>query len=163
MRIARGWRGTGRRLTVSPHHPITPSPHDPLTLSSPRRRAFSLLEMMLVVVIIGLLAGVVVFQFAGQGDKARISTTKTKMKSVMQAIDSYIIENGTVPPSIETLTTGTTPYLKALPKDAWRNDFVYYAESNVPGRRYTLISLGPDGFEGSEDDIDAWVVEQEEG
>lgn len=127
------------------------------------RAAFSLLEMMLVVVIIGLLAGVVVFQFAGQGEKARISTTKTKMHSVRQAIDTYLLENGNVPTDLSVLTSGTTPLLPALPKDAWRNLLVYYPQSDVIGKQYTLLSVGKDGQEGTEDDIDLWVVEQEEG
>lgn len=128
-----------------------------------RRTAFSLLEMMLVVVIIGLLAGVVVFQFAGQSEQAHISTTKTKMHSVKQAIDSYIISNGTVPLSLEELTTGTSPYLATIPKDSWRNEYVYYPESDFLGKEYTLLSVGKDGQEGTDDDIDLWVVEQEEG
>lgn len=135
----------------------------PLRSRRLHRAAFSLLEMMLVVVIIGLLAGVVVFQFAGQGEKARISTTKTKMHSVRQAIDTYLLENGNVPTDLSVLTSGTTPLLPALPKDAWRNLLVYYPQSDLIGKQYTLLSVGKDGQEGTEDDIDLWVVEQEEG
>lgn len=134
-----------------------------IRLSRHRRSAFSLLEMMLVVVIIGLLAGVVVFQFAGQGDKARQSTTKTKMRSVQQAIETYLLENGNVPMDLSVLTSGSTPLLPTLPKDAWRNDLVYYPQSDVIGKQYTLLSVGKDGQEGTEDDIDLWITEQEEG
>lgn len=153
----------GRRLKRSAHYSVTRAFLRRERRGHATRRGFSLLEMMLVVVIIGLLAGVVVFQFAGQGERARISTTKTKMQSVKQAIDSYIIDTGTVPSTLETLMTGTTPYLATMPKDAWRQEFVYYPESEFLGKQYTLLSIGKDGQEGTEDDIDLWIVEEEEG
>ena len=85
------------------------------------------------------------------------------MHSVRQAIDTYLLENGNVPTDLSVLTSGTTPLLPALPKDAWRNLLVYYPQSDLIGKQYTLLSVGKDGQEGTEDDIDLWVVEQEEG
>lgn len=128
-----------------------------------RRSAFSLLEMMLVVVIIGLLAGVVTVSFLHQGKKARVELTKVEMKSVRDAVESYMINTGSLPATLEELLSSSPPYIRSLPKDAWKRPFIYRPEPANPERQYTLVSLGEDGVEGTDDDLDLWQIEQEEG
>ena len=124
-------------------------------------RGFSLLEMMLVVVIIGLLASVVVFNVAGQGDRARISTTKAKISQVKNAIDSFRIDKGNLPANLSELTAGTTPLLDRVPDDAWDNALYYSPRKTADGKHYTLISAGKDGEIGTEDDINVWTMDDD--
>ncbi len=128
-----------------------------------RRHGFSLLEMMLVVVIIGLLAGVVMFNFVGQGTTARVATTKAKLRTIKNAVDTFIVEKGSVPSSLLDLTAGNSPYLERVADDSWDNEFVFIpGNSQFANRRYTLYSLGEDGLDGTEDDIDVWTMEDKD-
>ncbi len=128
-----------------------------------RRRlapAFTLLEMMLVVLIIGLLAGIVGWNIVGQGNKARISTTRTQMKTIANTIKAYQLDKGEYPADLNALVT--TQRLDALPKDAWHQEFTYFPSNSTPGRGFTLYSAGPDKQVGTDDDIDYWVEETDE-
>ena len=127
---------------------------------------FTLIELLVVLVILGLLAGIVAPNFIGQSDKARIDTTKTQIEQLSAALDMYRLEIGRYPNSSEGLDaliqapSGAErwkgPYLKKkdLPKDAWGNEFQYRS----PGENgpFDIISQGPDGQEGSEDDVVSW-------
>lgn len=134
---------------------------------------FTLIEIMVVVVIIGMLAALVGPRVMGQSDEARVTSTRTQIASIVQAVQLYQLQNG-VPPTtnqglqalIEKPTMPPVPrnypnggYLnsKTLPKDAWGNDFIYLC----PGERgeYDIISYGRDGREGGEGldaDITNW-------
>lgn len=128
-----------------------------------RRRfvpAFTLLEMMLVVLIIGLLAGIVGWNIVGQGNKARESTTRSSMKIISAAIESYQLDKGEFPPDLNTLVTSQR--LQKLPKDAWQNEFTYFPTNSVAGRGYTLYSAGKDKQPGTEDDLDYWAEDKKE-
>ena len=121
---------------------------------------FTLLEMMLVLVIIGLLAGVAVWNLAGRGDDARIQTTKQSLRILKQAIVAYQLSAGQYPTNLNMLTTGATPYIDKIPKDGWKKDLVY----SVPGsngRAFNLYCLGKDGEAGTQDDIDVWTMDDE--
>lgn len=128
-----------------------------------RRRsapAFTLLEMMLVVLIIGLLAGVVGWNIVGQGNKARIAATRASMKTISAAIESYQLDKGEFPADLNLLVSSQR--LKEVAKDAWKNEFTYFPSNSVAGRGYTLYSAGPDKQAGNEDDIDFWVEDTEQ-
>jgi general secretion pathway protein G len=120
-------------------------------------KGFTLLEMMLVVVIIGLLAAVAVYNIAGQGTKARAGRTKASLGIIKQALSSYFTEKGSYPPQIAIMVP---EYLDSVPKDGWKRDFVYFAPSQEPGRPYTLMSLGEDSAVGTADDISIWTMDQ---
>jgi general secretion pathway protein G len=119
------------------------------------RRGFTLLEMMLVVLIIGMLAAAVAWNFAGQGDKARIGTTKKNLATLQQIITAYQLEKGSWPETLQALVPN---YASKLSKDGWNRDFVYYTPS-PDGRAYALFSAGPDGTNGSVDDINVWTMD----
>lgn len=124
------------------------------------RTGFTLLEMMLVLVIIGLLAGVAVWNLAGRGDDARIQTTKQTLRTLKSALTAYQLSAAQYPPTLVALTQGATPYIDKIPKDGWKRELVY----SVPGsngRAFNLYCLGKDGEAGTQDDIDVWTMDDD--
>lgn len=141
------------------------------------QRGFTLIEIMVVVIILGLLAGLVLPRIMGQEEEARIKTTRTQIKALEHALDSFKLDNGFYPSTDQGLEAlikkpeiGRIPtrwreggYLKParIPKDAWGRDFIYISPGNE-GREYEIISYGPDGEPGGEGrnaDIESWNIE----
>lgn len=120
------------------------------------RGAFTLLEMMLVVVIIGLLATVVVWNFAGRSDAARRGTAIGSLRTLSQVIESHYTETGQYPVSIQALVP---KYIPKVSKDPWKRDFVYYAPGQ-DGKPYALFSMGADGAANTPDDINVWTMDE---
>ena len=136
-----------------------------------RRRGFSLLEIMAVVVIIGMLTGLVGLNVVDRLDQSRVATTKTKLVQLENALEMYKIDNSRYPtseqglealmtkPEVGKIPTGWQgPYLNAnsVPSDGWNNPFLYISD----GRDKTIISLGADGIEGGTD-LDADIVNKD--
>jgi len=130
------------------------------------RRCFTLIEIMIVVVIIGMLAALVGPQIIGNLDKARVQTTKAQVVNLKDAVQRYYMDCSEYPSSLQDLITKTGnakwggPYLDAknLPKDAWDNDFQYTCpgSDNMP---FDIISYGADkttGGDGYNADISCW-------
>lgn len=130
------------------------------------RRAFSLIELLLVLVILAVLAAIVVPKFTGRGQQARETAAKANISILSNALAQFEIDTGRYPTNDEGLEalvrqpSGADgwrgPYIeRGVPKDPWNNDFVY----RQPGQRnptgYDLYSLGADGREGN-DDIGNW-------
>ncbi len=117
------------------------------------RRGFTLLELMVVLLIIGLLMSVAAFNFIGQGDTARRKTTIQSMTIIDGAIKQYQLNTGAYPPTIAALIP---KYLETEPKDAWKRPFVYFvsASAGTSGRPFTLMSTGKTGEQGGPDTID---------
>lgn len=129
-----------------------------------RRRTlpgFTLLEMMLVVIIIGILATVVVVNLAGGAGEARKGATVTTISQVKSAITQYYGKYGAYPMTLSQLAAGSNPLLEKVPKDAWKRDLVYITPG-LEGRPYTLYSLGEDGLANTADDIDVWRLDESE-
>lgn len=123
-----------------------------------RRRAFTLLEMMLVVVIIGVLATVAVVAVGGRSKTAKIGATKASMKTIDSAIEQFHLEKNRYPSSLQELSPS---YLKSVAKDAWKRDFQYAAPA-PSGKAYDVISFGEDGQLGGGDDISVWTMDQDD-
>ena len=121
------------------------------TLSSRRRSGFTLIEIMLVVVIIGILAAVAVPKLGQNLAKAQINATRGTIKALDSSIDSYMLDHSAkLPPALQDLI----PYIKnakTVPKDSWGVDFQY--TPNQTDGSYGIRSAGPDGVMGNEDDI----------
>ena len=111
---------------------------------------FTLIELILVTVIIGILAGMVTLTFAGRAEEARIKAAKGDIASYNTAVDLYALDhNDKLPASLDDLANGKRKYVKELNKDPWGNPYIYKAE----GSSYTVTSAGADGAPGTADDV----------
>lgn len=136
-----------------------------------KRTGFTMIEMLVVVVILGLLATLVVPKVVGQGEEAKKTATMVQIKEIEQALDMFKLDNGFYPSTEQGLDAlvqkpSMTPeprkyreggYMKKLPIDPWGGPFVYRS----PGEHgeYDLFSTGTDGQEGGEGkgkDITNW-------
>ncbi|CEP66034.1 Type II secretion system protein G [Moorella glycerini] len=105
------------------------------------RKGFTLIELMVVVVIIGILAAIAVPQFMGQSDKAKISKAKADLKTIGSAIELYYTDNGALPPegSNNTLDANALQnYLKTIPQDPWGGNYYYDKDTNYGHVGFTL-------------------------
>jgi general secretion pathway protein G len=145
--------------------PLIPS--KPARASSRFRRGFTLIELLLVLVILGILAAIVVPKFSGRTEQARQTAARSQVATFGTALSAYEIDVGHYPKGRSGLLdlvqqprdaqNWRGPYLeKQIPKDPWGNDYIY----EYPGRQnpnsYDLMSMGPDGRAGTEDDITNW-------
>ncbi|RXJ80220.1 type II secretion system major pseudopilin GspG [Arcobacter sp. F2176] len=118
------------------------------------KKAFSLMELMVVIIILGLLAMFVLPNLVGKSEEAKEKLTCIQMKSVSQVLKMYKIDRSTYPTTEEKLDILVkNNYFEdgKMPKDSWDNPFVYI--SNEDGKSFELISFGPDKKEGGNDDI----------
>ncbi len=127
--------------------------------------AFTLVEMLLVLVILATLAAIVIPKMAGRSEQAKVTAAKSQLSSFEMALDSFEVDNGYYPKTgdLDALVNqpgGTSnwrgPYLKSIPMDPWGNAYTY----DYPGKHnpngYDLLSNGPDGRSGTDDDINNW-------
>jgi general secretion pathway protein G len=135
-----------------------------------KTKGFTLLELLVVIVIIGLLAGYVAPRYFGQVGKSEVQVARAQLDSLEKALDQYRLDNRHYPTAEQGLdalvnkpageATWAGPYLKkSLPNDPWGHPYVY----RVPGSRaeYDLYSLGRDGKPGgSGEDADIGLDQQ---
>lgn len=115
------------------------------------QQGFTLIELILVTVIIGILAGAVVLNFSGRSEEARVGRARADIVAYQQAVDMYAIDNNDkYPASLNDLMGGKRKYLRGgVKKDPWGNDYRYEAK----GGDYTIYSAGPDGIANNGDDV----------
>ncbi len=136
-------------------------------------RGFSLIELMVVIVILGILAGTIMPKLLGRTDDAKITKAAVDIQALSTALKLYHLDNGAYPTTEQGLTAlvqapeqaanwKTGGYLdkKTLPKDPWGKAFIYLN----PGTHgeFDLISYGADGVPGGEGknrDINNWDIE----
>lgn len=120
-------------------------------------RGFTLIELLIVIVILGLLASLVAPTMFSKVDSSRIKTAETQINMLGTALDTYRLDMGSYPASLEELRRSDKegwdgPYLpKDIPLDPWGNPYQY----SVPGENgngYSLLSYGKDGQAGGEED-----------
>ena len=129
-----------------------------------RTRAFTLVELMLVVTIIGILAGLVIPGLMTRSEQARLAAANTDvMGGISTALNLYEVDNGAFPKSLEDLVQEPAdarnwhgPYLKKLPVDPWGNAYVYYHPGKHNQNSFDVLSVGRDGKEGTDDDKGNW-------
>ena len=124
---------------------------------------FTLIEIMVVILILGLLATIVVQSLRGAADKAKRTKAQADIAEFKTALDRYYLDNGYYPTTDQGLcalvsapTNGRMPsnyeqggYIERMPRDPWGSNYVYQSDGN----NYIMKSFGPDGVESS-DDID---------
>ncbi len=134
---------------------------------SPRAAGFTLIEVLVVLAIISILAGIVTINVVRRPGEAKVAAAKTQLRALKSAVNLYRTDHGFIPTMqqglpalIQAPTTPPLPekypadgYLdtQVMPRDPWKNDFIYL----VPGRRgesFEIISYGSDGQPGGEDD-----------
>ena len=139
-------------------------------------RGFTLIELMVVIVILGILAGLIIPRIMGRPEEAKQLKAKMQIESLETALKLYKLDNGMYPDTeqglqalVEQPETGIIPkkwrkngYLEKgrLPKDPWGNEFIYLS----PGAHdeHDIISYGADGVPDGEDknrDINSWEIE----
>lgn len=131
-----------------------------MATSARQRNGFTLIEMLVVVMILGLLISLAAPRLIGRSDDAKVVKAKADISAIEQALNLYKLDSGTYPTSdqgIEALvdepTTGTAPrnwreggYMERVPEDPWGGAYLYASD----GRTYVLRSLGADAKEGGE-------------
>jgi general secretion pathway protein G len=125
------------------------------------RSGFTLIEVLLVVAILGILAGVVVVNFGGKQKGAMIRATRASIAAVRTAIDLYEVDTGRYPSSLQSLLTSdgapnwNGPYIQGgkAPADAWGTPLSYATQGDSG---YQITSGGPDLQLGTGDDITAF-------
>jgi len=156
--------------------PEAAKPRSRLLAKRQKSQGFTLIEIMVVVVILGILAGLIVPRIMGRPEEARRTKAALTLRSLDSALKLYKLDNGVYPSTeqgLEALVnkpeTGTVPtdwreggYLDSIkvPKDPWKHDYVYV----MPGEYgdYDLSSYGRDGEKGGEgdnEDINLWELE----
>ena len=119
-----------------------------------RRDGFTMVELLLVVCILGILAAVVIPNVIGHDEEARRQATRTSITAIEQAVQIFAMRhNGKLPDQLEELTVGTddAPGLlrEGAINDSWGTPFTY----TKTGKKFKIVSAGPDGETGTEDDI----------
>jgi len=130
-------------------------------VTAPPAHGFTLLEMLVVLVIIGLLVGYVAPRYFEQVGRSEIKVAKAQIDAFGKALDQYRLDMGRYPTTEQGLAALNNapdksgrwhgPYLsKAVPKDPWGNDYAYFA----PGKKsdYDIIAYGRDGKPGGQGD-----------
>ena len=132
------------------------------------RSGFTLLEIMLVVMIIAMLAGIAIINMGGALNDAGESTAKAQVQSFDVALLSYRAKAGFYPtteqglralmerPSTEPAPRSWSSLLKTLPKDPWGRDYLYESPGKHNPDAYDIYSVGKDKLPGTADDIGNW-------
>ena len=128
--------------------------------------AFTLIELLLVMVILVVLAAVIVPRFGNRTEQARVTAATTDISTLDNALEQFQVDTGRYPTNDEGLGALISqpsnvqnwhgPYIKGqVPNDPWKNPYVYHYPGQHNPSSFDLFSMGPDGREGN-DDIDNW-------
>ncbi len=143
----------------------------PLPLVAPSEAGLTLIEMIVVLAIIALIAGLIVPNVIGRPDEARVTVVNSDLRTISAALKMYRLDNGRYPTTEQGLaalanrpTTSPIPttwpeegYLAEVPRDPWDNPYVYRSPGRSGG--FDLMSLGKDGKPGGEE-LDADISAQ---
>jgi len=141
-----------------------------------KEKGFTLIEIMVVIIILGILASFVALNLTGQTEEARVTQARVQIETFKTALKLYKLDNGSYPSTeqgLQALVTkpdvGKLPrkwreggYLDKIPKDPWGNEYQYIS----PGvRDFDIISYGDDnepGGEGKDADVNSWESDEQQ-
>lgn len=137
-----------------------------------KQNGFTLLEVMIVIAILGMIAGMVVPNLMGSTDDAKIQSTAIEIRNLESTLDMYKLKAGQYPtteqgmealvtmPEMEPLPRNYPEdgFLKKVPVDKWGNEYQLISPGELG--KYDLFSMGPDGEAGTDDDIGNWNADE---
>ncbi len=136
-----------------------------IILRQKNNQGFTLIEIMLVVIIIGMMAVVIVPRFAGKQEKAKVAKARTEIAALCLALDNFELDVGRFPSTEEGLSAlfekpaslgpeveWDGPYLREMLPDPWGNEYQYRYPGEV-AVDYDVWTFGPDGQEGGGDEL----------
>ncbi len=129
------------------------------------QKGFTLIEIMVVITILGLLAGVIGVAVVNQLEDSRVQTAQIQLKQIADAVDLYQVKYGKYPATAEgglellkTPPNNGKPVMDRIPKDPWDSEYVYICPGMHNQAKYDIESYGPDGVDGGGDDIESWSL-----
>ena len=140
----------------------------PITPRRARRRpvprGFSLLEIMVVLVLIGMVGSLITVNVMGRLDQGKIDTARTQAYELSKSLDIYKLQTGNYPSTGQGLQVLVTPpkgkpIIDQLPKDPWNNEYTLIVPGQKNPNKFDIRSKGPDAQEGTEDDVGNWPAE----
>jgi general secretion pathway protein G len=138
-----------------------------MNYATKRNQGFTLVELLLVLAILATLAAIVLPKFSGRSEQAKFTAAQSQIANFALVLDAFEVDNGYYPEGNDGLQALVVspkdsdewhgPYLKqGIPLDPWGAEYIY----EYPGKQnedgYDLMSMGPDGREGGDDDVTNW-------
>jgi general secretion pathway protein G len=129
-----------------------------------RERGMTLIEIMVVVIIISLVAGIVGVQVFNQLGTAKMKVAQTQIKQISEALELYKLSFHQYPSTGEGLQAlvapkgNAKPFMPQVPKDPWDREYVYIYPGSNNANGFDIMSYGEDGVQGGSDDITNWVT-----
>lgn len=138
-----------------------------------RKGGFTLIEIMVVVIILGILAATIIPQFMGTTQDAKVKTAQFDIQTLANAVERFYLNMDRYPTTEEGLKVLVTPpsegaknwrgpYIKQVKPDPWKNPYQYRSPGTHGSKTYDIWSRGGDGADGGEDfnaDITSWTEE----
>lgn len=152
-------------MKLAPRHSLRPDSRRAWLRTRPAMRAFTLIELLLVLAILGILAAIVVPKFSGRTEQARTTAAQSQIATFGTALDAFEVDNGYYPKGKDGLLELVQqprdaqqwkgPYLGKgdIPNDPWGRPYLYECPGRQNPNSYDLISMGADGREGTDDDV----------
>lgn len=135
-----------------------------------RRHGFTLIEVLLVMIILVILGSLGVNVFTGTRDKANVDAANIQVSLLTDPMNRYRLQMNTYPEKLEELweepsdsdeaENWSGPYMEKLGNDPWGNPYQYLAEGEKNPDKFDFWSYGPDGEDGTDDDIGNWDQEE---
>ena len=127
-------------------------------------RGMSLLEIMVVITLIGLVTAAVGVAVMNQLEKGQMDTARNQAYEIGKSVELYKLQNAGYPSTAQGLNALASPpkgkpIMEGVPQDPWGNDYIYVVPGAKNTNKFDVRSKGPDGVEGSEDDVGNWPEE----